>query len=199
MPTPRYFLSVISTESSIIACGGFNGTENCATVEVYSDQWYEADSLPCNCALMTSVNIDDTCYLLGGNCTPHIPTKTAFYAAVPTLIEKAMSTSRGFLSRIRSPSAWKTLPNTPMKWSTAASLGGHLLAVGGFDDEKSPAVHMFIPQTNRWVRMTFSDLPVPLDRGTAIELPNNTLLVCGGHVTDIKRIKTVYMGSITTK
>jgi len=53
MPTTRYFLSVATTQSAIIASGGATGIRDgktvlCATVEVYSretSQWYTAD--PC--------------------------------------------------------------------------------------------------------------------------------------------------------
>ena len=50
-------------------------------------------------------------------------------------------------------SVWKTLPDTPMKRSVAASLGENFLEVGGRDDKTpaSPAVHIFLPLANSWV------------------------------------------------
>ena len=204
MPTARSYLSIITTESAIIACGGDIGKENCANVEVYmldTDQWYTALFLPIGCASMTSIIIADTCYLLGGNDSSFRATKTVLYAQVTSLIEQATSPLRSSTStQHRSVSLWNTLPDTPLNCSTAASLGGHLLAVGGFNDHlnsNSQAVGMFLPDTNRWARIASSDLPAAVRSVTAIELPDNTLLVCGGRDSSSKRMKTVYMWSIT--
>ena len=73
-------------------------------------------------------------------------------------ITKATSPALQSANRI---SVWKTLPDTPLVESAAASLSGSLLAVGGWDDKTpvSPAVHVFLPLTNSWVRVTTGDLP----------------------------------------
>ena len=168
-----------------------------------ADQWYSAEPLPIECAIMTSVTIADTCYILGGNDSSFRATKTVLCASIISLIEQAassskLSTSTPCQDAIRS-SAWKMLPDTPLNYSTAASLGGCLLAIGGKNDQgqRSPAVHMFLFHTNSWVRITSSDLPAALSNVTAIEIHNSILLVCGGFDTDSKKTKTVHMGSIT--
>ena len=74
MPTARFFLSVATTQSAIIASGGTTGVRDdevsrCTTVEVYcseTSQWYTADPLPAPHHVMSSVTIADTCFLLGG-------------------------------------------------------------------------------------------------------------------------------------
>ena len=96
-------------------------------------------------------------------------------------------------------SVWKTLPDTPLLRSAAASLNGSLLAVGGWDDNTpaSPAVYLFLPVTNSWVRATTGDLPEPRYNCTAVQLSSNRLLVVGGKDNQEKRTKTAFLGSIT--
>ena len=203
MPTARFRLSVATTPSAIVTSGGATGiTDNkavsCVTVEVYSgetSQWHTADPLPIPCGGMTSVTIPDTWYLLGGGGTGGKSLTTVQYAPLTALIQRATSPTHQSASHT---SVWKTLPDTPLKWSTAASLSGSLLAVGGWDDKTPafPAVHVFLPLTNSWVRAT-GDLPDPCYACTAVQLTSNRLLVVGGRDHLRKRIKTVFLGSIT--
>ncbi len=200
MPTPRWALSVITTQSAIVACGGRDSNwQVCATVEVYTDetdQWHIADPLPIRCYLMTSVIINDTCYLLGGYDQSLDPTKTVLCTPISSLVEKAKSPPRWFAAIFRY--VWKTLKDTPLNSSTAASMSGSLLAVGGREDlpQDSPAVHMFQPRTNSWVRMISGDLPGAVRAIVAIELPSNELFFCGGY-SEVVRSKGVFIGSIT--
>ncbi len=172
MPTPRRGLSVITTQSAIIACGGVDSIwQVCTTVEVYTDetdQWHTADPLPIRCHSMTSVIINDTCYLLGGCDEILGHSKTVLYASVTSLVARAKSPPNRFAAAFRS--VWKTVKDTPLYNSTAASLSGCLLVIGGRDVQcqDSPAVHMFQPQTNSWVRMTSGDLPVAVCAVTAM-------------------------------
>ena len=218
MPTARAFLSLITTQSAIIACGGITGrtsdgkTTYCSTVEVYTtstSQWSTTDPLPIACVFISSVTIGDTCYLLGGRDDQNIAVKTVLYAPISSLVQKARSQQAANSSH--PDCVWKTLPDTPLLASAAASLGGCLLAVGGGDLQGgnmfvtvfklllrlasgiSPAVHIFIPLTNCWVRVNSGDLPEPCLSSTAIQLPDNKLIVIGGS----KDKKTVFMGSIT--
>ena len=213
MPTARYWSSVATTQSAIVASGGVTDVRDvtgkdrkpvpCATVEVYSretSQWHTADPLPVPCLLMTSVTISDTWYQVGGydadNATP-----TVLYAPLTALIQKATS----FTHQSASPmSVWKTLPDTPLIFSAAASLNGNLLAVGGYDDETwddntsvFPSLHIFLSLANAWVRVTNGNLPEPCCFCTAVQLSSNQLLVVGGRDDQKKRTKTVFLGSIT--
>ena len=157
IPTPRYLLNIATTQSAIIASGGVTSVSDlmsvvCATVEVYSSessQWYTADPLPAPYYRMSSVTIADTCYLLGGRDDDN-DVATVLYAHLTSLIQKATSPAHQLASYT---SVWKTLPDTPLKMSTATSLSGHLLAVGGHDSvTTTSAVHVFFPFTNSWVR-----------------------------------------------
>ena len=206
MTTARCHLSVVTTQSAIVASGGNFGTGfrdgkplTCATVEVYSSetaQWHSAaDPLPVPYGAMTSVTIADTWYLFGGGGGDKaIP--TVLYAPLSTLIQKATSAFRTSTSHI---SVWKTLPDTPLMESAAASLSRSLLAVGGWDDETiaSQAVHIFHPLTNSWIRATTWDLPEPCCACTTVQLAPSQLLVVGGCNNQRKYSRAVFLGSIT--
>ena len=218
MPTARCQLSVATTQSAIIASGGVTdgGTTPCATVEVYSSessQWYAADPLPVPYRSMTYVTIADTYYLLGGygadSKTP--ATTTVLCASLASLVEKATSPTRQSASHT---SVWKTLPDTPLKMSTAASLSGHLIAVGGYKGKTSlpavavrflafkvgvtlpisPELHAFCPLVNSWIRMADSDLPQSRSNCTAVQLSSNTMIVIGGMNNKLEETKTVFIG-----
>ena len=205
MRTARCQLSVVTTQYAIVASGGNFATGfrdgkpvTCTTVEVYSSdtaQWHTADPLPVPCGAMTSVTIADTLYQLGGGGGDKaIP--TVLYAPLNTLIQEATSPFHLTASHI---SVWKTLPDTPLRESAAASLSGSLLAVGGWDDETiaSQAVHIFLPLTNSWVRATAGDLPEPCCACTAVQLSSNRVLVIGGCNDQREYSKAIFLGSIT--
>ena len=96
-------------------------------------------------------------------------------------------------------SVWKTLPDTPLLGSAAASLSGNLLALGGYEDiTVSTAVYTFLTNTNSWVRTT-GDLPEQRYSCTAVLLSSNQLLVAGGlGVKYGPEMKTVFLGSTTS-
>ena len=204
MPTARYHLSVATTQSAIVASGGGTSMKDrksvlCDTVEVYSSktsQWHTADPLPVPCRIMTSVTIADTWYLMGGGGTGNKHLTKVLYVSLTALIQKAISPNHHSASQT---SIWKTLPDTPLKRSTAASLSGKLLAVGGYNlsTPAFPTVYLFLPLTDSWVRVTTGKLPEPLNSCTAVQLSSNRLLVVGGKDAQNKRTKTVFLGFIT--
>ena len=206
MPTARYFPTVISAQSALTACGGHTHTSGvpCTTVEVYSretSQWHATDPLSVPCWMMSSATINNTTYLLGGLTTDNKPTKTVLYAPVASLIQRATSHPKQSASVARpdsTSSAWKTLQDTPLEKSAAASLGGMLLAVRGKDDwgKALPAVHVYYPATSTWIRVQSGDLPEPQYFSTTVELAGNRLLVVGGKDQDGKKMNTVLLGSL---
>ena len=221
MRTARFLLTVATTQSAIIASGGVtdvrDGTDiPCATVEVYSSetsQWYTADPLPAPCSSMSSTTIADTYYLLLGWDADNKVVTTVLYASLTNLVQKATSPTRQSASRAP---VWKTLPNTPLKMSAAASLSGRLLSVGGYNGEiskallvvrvlaslvgftvpVSPDIHVFLPLINSWVRVTYGDLPQPRFFCTVVQLSSNTIAVFGGIDDHYQKTKTVFMATI---
>ena len=203
MPTPRYLLNIATTQSAIIASGGVTSVSDlmsvvCATVEVYSSessQWYTADPLPAPYYWMSSITIADTCYQLGGVNANNNHVTTVLYASLTSLVQKATTPSHQSASHT---SVWKTLPDTPLKRSAAASLSGNLLAVGGRDNKTAfPAINVFLPLTNSWVRIMTGDLPQPRYACTAVQLSSNTMIVIGGKDNQYNKTKTVFIGTVT--
>ena len=204
MPTARAQPSVATTEFAIVASGGVTGFRDddeavtCVAVEVYSSetsQWHTSHSLPIPCWGMSSVTIADTWYQLGGNGTDGNFVPTVQYTPLTTLVQKATLSTHmsGSCS-----SVWKTLPDTPLKASAAVCLSGSLVAIGGGEEKTgvSPAVHVFLPFTNSWIRAT-GNLPEPRRVCTAVQLSSKQVLVVGGCDSQGKYTKTVYLGYIT--
>ena len=201
MPTARHCASVATTQSAIVTSGGVVDIKDgipvpCDTVEVYSSetsQWHNADPLPVPWAGMSSVTIADTWYQLGGTSTDDEDLTTVLYVSLTALAQKATSPT---LQPASPMSVWKTLPDTPLKLSAAASLSGNLLAIGGHSVETASSVHIFFPLTNSWVRVTTGGLPEPCYACIAVQLSSNQLLVVGG-TNQEECTKTVFLGSIT--
>ena len=208
MPTARFWLSVATTQSAIVASGGATGVRDskfvpCAAVEVYSSetsQWYTADPLPVSCYRMTCIILADTYYLLGGTGANNKPIPTVLYTSLTSFIQKVTSPSPR--QSAGGTSFWKFLPDIPLLMSAAANLSGSLLAVGGGDSDAdliSSAVHVFLPFTNSWFKVTDGDLPEPRYYCTAINLSSNQVLVIAGVVDESKLSKAILMGTITAK
>ena len=204
MPTKRAYTAVLTTASAIIVCGGIaeileNGQPaTLATVEVYSSttsQWHTADPLPQPCAIMSSTTINGSGYILGpGSGVNREPLRATFCVDMATLIDRATSLTRHRLTT----STWKTLPDTPLAASTAATLSGGLLAAGGIHSNKQTqsTVHVFVPFTNSWVKLPFGNLPVARYFATTVQLSSNQMMVMGGVNSVYKATSTCYIGSV---
>lgn len=200
LAVPRMQLSLVTTESALVTCGGqiqSTGFEIVNTVEVYTtetSQWYIADPLPVPYAVMSSAIIGDTCYLLGGSDKPGNSNRIVCGVSLSVLIREATSPGRCTGDR----SVWNTLPDTPLGHSSAVSVDGNLLAIGGITADSciSKAVHVFEPASNSWKKMR-GDLLESVHSATAIALPGNKVLVCGGYATGKNKLKSVYLGSIS--
>ncbi len=194
LPTGRWGLSVVTTDSLILAMGGATGFGDgniCSIVEVYQTKtnlWHMVEPLPFRCWLMSVVLIADTCYILGGFDKTNRSTRTAIYASLTALTAGAPYEDSG--------SSWKTLPDIPLKRPAACSLSGCLLAAGGrnFESQTSYDVFVFFPPTCSWIAMK-AEMPEPVCTACAVELPGSRILVLGGW--DGGRKRSALMGSIT--
>ena len=188
MPTARTSTSVVSWTSptALIVCGGRDEHKlPMNVVEVYhsrTSHWHAVSPLPFPRISMTHTVIHNVLYLVGGyeEEGPFSSTKAVLSASIPHLLESCSQPSR------TPPVQWKSLsiPNIPNYHSTAASLGGCLLVVGGntksniLTGSKSSSVHAYCPSSSSWVLV--GNLPQPRASCTTATLPTGELLVMSG-------------------
>ena len=187
IPTARASLTVVSWSSppALIICGGSDRQYNPMTVvEVYysrTSQWHAVTPLPFPKTYITHTVLHNVLYLVGG-CEGNAAStykKRVMTISIPQLLETCLQPS---------PVQWNCLSisNIPNYWSTAASLGGCLMVVGGVKDLTWPpkpksivsSVHAYCPFTSSWVLV--GELPQALFSCTTATLPTGELLVIGG-------------------
>ena len=200
MPTARWSPGVLSLQSALVVAGGLTLLSSyTAAVDIFkpdTSQWYRTDPLPTNCCNVSLAVINDICYVLGGYKQPIKHLNQALYASVDDLLGNAIPANHTTHSGSSdTQSAWKTLPNTPIKFPIAAVLAGMLLTPGGRGEGGDPEkeVYMYSPSTNSWIH--FSDLPGPRASIALAVLSLTEILVIGGWKSNGVRVKTVYKGT----
>ena len=188
MPTARQLATAVNWTSppALIVCGGSNEEgEPMTVVEIYhsrTSQWHTVRPLPFPRDCMSHTVIHGVLYLVGGYAgkTEESFKKTVMSTSITQLLESCLQPSR------TPPVQWQSgsIPNVPYFGSTAASLGGCLLVLGGnsileFGLHRSPvsSVHAYCPSSSSWVCV--GELPQPLGRGTTVSLPTGELLIVG--------------------
>ena len=189
MPTARSSATAVSWSSppALIVCGGNSQQANSMTVvEVYhsrTSQWHAVTPLPFPRAHMIHTLIHNMFYLVGGceGNTESTYKKKVMTTSIPQLLETCLQPSPVYVE-------WNCLPisNIPNCWSTAASLRGCLMVMGGVKDPTRPlkpqsivsSVRAYCPFTSSWVLV--GELPQPLGACITATLPTGELLVIGG-------------------
>jgi hypothetical protein len=208
MPTKRYNVSALCTGTALIVAGGSgcrgrgDKDEALKTVEVLNTEtreWHTAADLPQPLALSSMTLCGDLVYLLGGVDKDEEFTKLVYSCSLTSLLFSTGSKSLGkrlinTLAWSRKGSPWNRVADLPVIRSTAVSLHGRLLAIGGDDSENKPttAVHMYQPTTNSWE--VISHMTTPRSRCLLAVLPDNQLMVVGGWTSRIKRCDTIEFG-----
>ena len=171
MPTPRYRPAVVMYDIWLMVAGGCDGWHNLATVELFNtstDQWLAASSLPMQCSWLTSAIVDDYAHLI----TEH---KHVYRVSFPDIVSQTVNQSTS-----KSPALWCRLPDTSLEHSTAISLHGYLLAVGGRHDYHTRTdIHLYQPESEQWTKV--GDLPNVREYCSCVVLPSGELLVAGGY------------------
>ena len=200
MPTPRIRPTVVSHRLAIAICGGVEAREIVSDkVEVLRDgssQWFTVDPLPMPGCLMKPAIVGETCYLMGGYLTweHYMPTNHVMHSPVVSLFTPSSSRSSS------NASMWQLLPkDIPYNRSVAASLGGLLLAIGGWNEDEgtaTDAVFAYSPSALSWVQV--GNLPSSRRAGGAVTLPSGEVMVVGGIDNGDHDINTVLLISLTT-
>ena len=166
MNTPRDLSAVSTYHQHLVVAGGRDDSgTHLASVEildtsVHHCQWFSPTGLPVRCCLMSAAITHGTLYLLGGS-----------------LGKQVLSGSLSALDK--PPAQWCTLPDAPLEGSTAITVHGSLLAVGGSHGrQRSSAIHVYDQEKNTWNKV--GDLPTERRDCACCLLPIGEILVAGG-------------------
>ena len=206
MPTKRYCVSALCTGTTLIAAGGlvtcFNNDVNIlTTVEVLNtetQEWHTAADLPQPLSGASITLCGDLVYLLGGYNKERVATNSIYSCSLTSLLSSTDSTSLGWrlINTLIQSSPWNRVTDLPVECSTAVSLHGQLLAIGGKDSKGKPttAVYMYQPTTNSWE--IISHMTTPRIVCLSAVLPDNQLMVVGGWTTGDKYCDSVEFGTV---
>ena len=172
MPTARSGPTVACfNDRWLIVAGGYNKNKGLLTtveiLDVLSCRWYCASPLPIEQFKMSSAIIGNMWYLLGGY--PYGSSQQVICVCLDDLIYQAL------YQLITPSSPWKKLSDTPAAKSTALSLDGCLLAVGGVCNM---AIHLYQPSCRSWMKVW--DLTSNKHECACAVLPNGEVFVVGG-------------------
>ena len=206
MPTKRYEVSALCTGTTLIAVGGCGGYMEgvLKTVEVLNTEtleWHTAADLPKPLTSSSIALCGDLVYMLGGVNEDGDGTNSVYSCSLTSLLSSTGPTSLGgrlvsTLTRSSKGSPWNRVADLPVINSTAVSLHGRLLAIGGKDSKGKPttAVHMYQPTTNSWE--VISHMTTLRNQCLSAVLPDNQLMVVGGKTTGNKWCDSVEFGTV---
>ena len=178
MPTPRSSPSLTSYKYWLVVAGGYR-EHSLSTVEVLdidNKQWSTAPSTPITWHRMRSTIIGDTWYFMGGEKVSKNITDV-YSVSFEALVSHSASDSSNI---------WNRIAPLNSNCSSPLSLGGSLLALGGWDPKKKCSVstiQRYVPETNTWVPA--GELPRQLKNCTCI-MTAGRLHVFGGYTSDGK-------------
>ena len=189
MPTKRWLTAVVCSGRSLVVVGGSTGFKKpkLSVVEVMDTetlQWSTASSLPHPLYQASATLCGDQVYMLGGRVQDEKESKSVLTCSLTVLLQSCQPQSLGVqlkhLSLTSEPEVWQQLADTPVTFSTCASLHGQVLAVGGETsvDEETTAVHMYKTTTNSWE--VISHMATPRRQCLVAVLPHSKLMVVGG-------------------
>ena len=188
MLSPRHSSAVLMYDIWLLVAGGYDARWTVlATVELFNtstNQWLATSSLPTPFSYLTSAIVDDYGYLV-------MNSKKVFRVSLPDIVSQTVNQSTS-----KSPALWCCLPDTPLSCSTAISLRGYLLVVGGHHDNltRSTDIHLYQPESEQWTKV--GDLPNARSYCSCVVLPSGELLVAGGSESSGQRTSRVNVASV---
>ena len=146
MNTARSSPAVVSTSDGnyIVVIGGYSGVWT-STVELFhvrSRRWYELTNLPQALTKPSATICDNQLHVIGHDGAGYSCSLQALLSSDQPIISQSISNIL----------TWTPLPQLPVKWSTAATLCGQLVTVGG-ERHLSPvnSIHQLID--GQWVKI----------------------------------------------
>ena len=117
--------------------------------------------------------------------------KLTVCVALPDIVSHTVDQS----TASKSPALWCRLPDTPLSCSTAISLRGYLLVVGGSHDNCTRTdIHLYQPESEQWTKV--GDLPNAREYCSCVVLPSCELLVAGGRESSVRWSTRVDVASV---
>ena len=192
MHTARFDPSTFTYNTHLIVCGGvtswtsvkqYTCTSSVEMLNSETGQWSTLAPLPFALCLMSVAVCDDKCYLIGGADQEGMDPR-ACSAPLPLLTESASQ-----------PSPWEVLPNCLLYGSTAAVLGGCVLALGGVTQANisSTDVYLYSRNSKSWRRTTAVNLPIASHSATSTTLAEDSIIVVGGYENPPNNLNTVFI------
>ena len=177
MPTARWGLAAVCRGRNVIAAGGYGGGggRRLSTVEILDTdlrQWSSAASLPHPMVVASITVCGDLLYLLGG-ADQNDRTLSVLTSSITDLLHQQQETAN-------QPAVWRRAADAPYYGSTAVSVGGQLLAIGGLDEawKNTSAIVAYDPTSDSWQDM--GHMTTPRSWPLVALLPSNQLIVAGG-------------------
>ena len=182
MPTACYGLAAVCRGRNVIASGGSDGGRRVTTVEILDTelrQWSSAASLPHPMNRASITECEDLLYLLGGYDQNGDRILSVLTSSITDLLHQQQETAN-------QPTAWRQATDAPYYLSTAVSVGGQLLAIGGSDahGKDTSAIVAYDPTSDSWQDM--GHMATPRWHPLVVVLPSNQLIVAGGYGGETK-------------
>ena len=191
MPTKRHSPAAVCSGHSLVVVGGHNEQyQSIPTVEVMDTstlQWFTAASLPKGMYRASMTMCGDDLYLLGDESTHvyscslqsllqscQVPGKASasHQTSIWNRITRRVSTSQ-------ETNVWNRITDLPVFNSTAITLCGQLVSVGGSEDKKEvDSVYCYNPATSKW--KIIGTIPLSMSRPLVTTLPGDKMIVVYG-------------------
>lgn len=197
MPTPRIYPATLSTSTHLVVAGGRRGKfgDGLSSVEVMSSdtyQWFVACSLP-----------QEIKYPLMALCGGYLYVSNSlnnaiFSYSMEELIQSCQVPYTN-TSSSRDECTWTRLPaiNDICNGPTLATVGEHLLAIGGIvnSDQPTGVVHCYDRTTDLW--SVTGKMPTSRYCALVTVLPSDEVVVVGGKKNSFSLYDVTEIGKIT--
>ena len=180
MPTKRSDTAAVTTKQHLVVAGGRSGANQLETVEVMNIQsqvWSTAASLPYPYSCASATICGDQFYMLGGFDRDG-RSRSVLKCSLTKLLRSCYE--------ISTDSVWHRIIDVPVYQSTCAAVNGELVAVGGPGEDigeykSTEAIHKYNPATVSWD--IISNMPTARYHCLVAVLPTNEMMVVGGYVS----------------
>ena len=179
MTTKRILPATVTITTHLVVAAGAKEYlgDGLSTVEVLDTetlQWSMASSLPQDIAYSKMTLCSGYVYLSGGN--------TVFSCSVEGLLQSCQLPPHKptSINSSKSGSIWTRQANIPVWGSSLATLGEHVLAIGGQTGGYNPTanIHCYDRTTNSW--SVIGEMPTPRFNALTLVSPDSELIVVGG-------------------